>query len=71
MNIRTVLVFSAAIVVCSAKAHSVQAPATHDFTSQTQVAFQQEPDEEPPVDEETLEDMFGQCPVYPACPPGF
>lgn len=71
MNIKTLLIVSAVLAISSAHADSVSAPNANYLFGQTQVAINIAPDEVPPVDEEELEELLGQCPVYPACPPIF
>lgn len=71
MNVRKVIIFTATLVVSSAQAYSVNALTEDSFKALSQTATKIVPEEVPPVDEDELEELLGECPVYPACPPIF
>ncbi len=71
MNVKKLLVLTAAVVVSSAQAYSVSVVAEDSFKVITQTATKIATEEVPPVEDEDLEELLGQCPVYPACPPVF
>ncbi len=71
MNVKKLIVLVAALVVSSAHAYSVSVVTEHSFKVITQSATKIAPEEVPPIEDEELEELLGQCPVYPACPPVF
>lgn len=71
MKIKTLLIVSAVFTVSSAQADYASASTESYFNAQVQVALNVEPEEVPPVEDEELQELLGQCPVYPACPPIF